>query len=296
MGVHSLQTGELESQSDVLSIGRASGFARIQSNFLVVSGKGEVLVLNDNFVELDSDDSFRRLAGGALEIAPTDVAITSDATGYVVGGLSRLSDDGFIASVVPDSLGEVSYELSAAALSALAIDSSDRLFVGGYGFMGRFSTSNLATPTNTATLDADDQVWDVAVDSAGSVLAVGTFSTGGFVAKFGPDLGDPMWRVSFIESQASTPRAVTVDSADNVFVAGSAGTDPDNQDIVVDALKADGTTLWSRIHLSASSDASAHDVVADTRGNVFVVGGASAALSDAVGYTGDEGAFIMHVQ
>jgi len=64
----------------------------------------------------------------------------------------------------------------------------------------------------------------------------------------------------------------------------------------LDAYSGTGSRLWDRIHRAASPGSiEPNQVVADDRGNVYVVGGSSGKLDGATDYTDSSGAFIMRV-
>ena len=143
----------------------------------------------------------------------------------------------------------------------------------------------------------DDSGLGIAVDSADSIVVTGsTLSSGwvaggfgptfngnsdGFVAKLGPS-GDHAWSTYLGGSGSDTSRAVAVDAADNIFVAGTTSsatwalggfdtTLDGNGDAFATKLSTSGEHLWST-YLGGSSNDSGYGIAVDRAGNALVGG------------------------
>jgi hypothetical protein len=86
---------------------------------------------------------------------------------------------------------------------------------------------------------------------------------------------------------------VAVDTADNVIVLGHvipAVPDVVNDwDLTLDAYDRHGTRLWDTVRITSPGAIEANHVIADDRGNVYVVGGSTGELSGATDYSESRG-------
>ncbi|MBX3139948.1 MAG: SBBP repeat-containing protein [Trueperaceae bacterium] len=132
---------------------------------------------------------------------------------------------------------------------------------------------------------ANEGAYGVAADAAGNVLVAGTTdgalagaNAGGedaFVRKYGPD-GGVLWTRQFGTADADAARAVTLDAAGNVLVAGyTFGSLTDDAGGLVDAFvrkyDPNGDIVWTR-QFGGVDRYYANGVAADAAGNVIVVG------------------------
>lgn len=141
----------------------------------------------------------------------------------------------------------------------------------------------------------------VAVTSSGDPVAAGTDSGDFVVARFDAATGLPLWERTIIDdggtSQQAQARAVVMDAADDVFVAGVLRRS--GLGLVLTAVKLDGATGaidWQvEIAGDAASDTLHADIVVDAAGDAHVTGtvvnlasGQDAVLAKLDGATGGE--------
>ncbi len=294
IGEHSLQDGSLLKWSQQLTPHTPFAMCSLGTDLLLAGQQGQLGRTNGQY-EQTAASSFEVVTGGGDWDYVRDIAATSKGSIFAVG-YSGFANAGFIVSVPQDLMDPATY-LTDSFLRALAIDTQDRLIVGGdSGFLAIYSAADLVAPTKTGSLH--DSVYDLIIDHAGDVIATGNIGDGvdsGFVAKFGPELGNPLWRIEL----SGNPRRLAEDSAGNIFVLGTidAATpeDVNDQDLILDAYTNDGKRLWDRIRVASTGWIEPNQVMADDRGHVFVVGGSSGELDGSTDYTESRGAFVMLV-
>jgi hypothetical protein len=200
---------------------------------------------------------------------------------------------------------------------SISIDNSDNVFVTG-NFQGtvNFGGSDLISAGSydifLAKYDTNgNHLWSkgfgstnidfghsVTVDSAGNVIATGTFygvvnfggdylmswnSTGMFIAKYDAD-GNHLWSKSFsstMEEGMSSSNSISADKSGNVVIMGyfhgtiNFGginlTSEGDKDIFLAKFNANGNHVWSKRFFSTDG-ADGYSVSADNSGNVFVTG------------------------
>jgi len=144
---------------------------------------------------------------------------------------------------------------------------------------------------------SNDYLRDLATDSSGNVLIVGSFNSsnldfgGGalnhagsldlFVAKLGSD-GSHAWSVAWGDGSDDEALAVVADFADNIYVAGSfagsldVGNPPvlnsaGGRDVFVMKLNAAGQPLW-QVGFGGGGDDKVRDLAVDAAGDVVIAG------------------------
>ncbi|NBS32403.1 MAG: hypothetical protein EBS83_06255 [Planctomycetia bacterium] len=173
--------------------------------------------------------------------------------------------------------GAVDFDPALGTASLVAQGSSD-------GFVARFDAAGGYLWSERFGGLGEDAIRDVAVDAAGSVLAVGETETvwdeRGFVAKR-DSLGRPVWTVGFAGSGESTATsvAVSVDGAAivggeyewSVDLGGALLTSAGQEDGFIARYAADGTVDWAR-SVGGLGEDSVAGVATGLDGSIVVVG------------------------
>lgn len=123
-----------------------------------------------------------------------------------------------------------------------------------------------------------DSAMDVAIDSNDNVYIAGSYhyyvageSQGGDMAvvKYNSS-GQLIWQQTFGGSNDDDCYAITIDSNDNIYLAGARDQQP-NDDFLVAKYDSSGTLQWSRVFGGQFPD-TCYDVAVDSSGNVYLVG------------------------
>ncbi|MBT3835953.1 hypothetical protein HOD05_01300 [Candidatus Woesearchaeota archaeon] len=191
---------------------------------------------------------------------------------------------------------------------ALAVDSSDNVFVVGTGnglnappatgadwWIKKFDSDGTENTTHwdlnySNAIGGDEIAYDIAIDSNGNVFVVGVgqnlagFTSGSdwWIKKFDSDGTENTthWDKNFSGSDSAYESAygVTVDSNDDVYVVGAfvAGNNAANTEWLIKKFLANGTedtSSWNLTNTSARSfDDTAYAVAVNSENNVTVVG------------------------
>ncbi len=171
------------------------------------------------------------------------------------------------------------------------IDGAQNVYVCGYnqgvGIQTNITTIKYSPDGDTLWTSiyddpfaAQDFVTDMIVDGAGNAYVVGN-TNGGFlgqqftIIKYDPS-GDTAWARAFPgpPTQGSDARAVALDDAGNVYATGYINTPtPNDVNLFVVSLRADGTTRWREEFSGPGADNDVGTTIAiDNQGNVIVGG------------------------
>ncbi|MGK3959901.1 SBBP repeat-containing protein [Sorangium sp. So ce118] len=228
------------------------------------------------------------------------------------------NNDGFLARFSADGTAQWSKRFGDGAyqeVRSLAMDGARALlltgaFVNTIDFGGGSLSSGGSNDVFVAKLDEDgNHIWgnrfgnssnqygnDIATDASNNIIITGSFggtldfggealtSAGGtdiFVAKFNSS-GEHLWSSRFGNVANQSGNAVAVDSAGNVYIAGSFGgtvnfggttlVSVGMNDIFLAKLDPSGTHLWSA-RFGDAGEQSGNDVAVDHADSVVVVGG-----------------------
>lgn len=208
----------------------------------------------------------------------TTLAIDSQDNVYVAG-LSTYSSPGFTWSIFTIKYDENGNELwvkesRSGNASSLAVDSS------GNVYLTTWSGSSL--PGYTIKYDTNgNTLWvryypakfnDLAVDSSGNVYVVGgfrrppTFKDEHIAIKYAPD-GTLEWVKTIFTGMAYD---VTVDSLDNVYVAGLLFAD-DGPFHITTKYDKDGNELWFKEHDAESFSLKNRSIAVDSSDNIYAI-------------------------
>jgi hypothetical protein len=193
--------------------------------------------------------------------------------------------------------------------SGIAIDSSNNVYIAGdtyrypggtNAFLVKYDSSGNRLWEAHAGLPSSNNVFgsDVAVDVVGNVYLAGS-TTGklvptatshpydGFIIKYAPN-GSEIWRSQFADSLGDFADTISVDSSQNIFVAGTRGA----VDTYIAKLDPNGNVLW-RITPNFSVVNGRHteltESTVDPTGNLYVVGATNSYYDNAYGFVATDG-------
>jgi len=181
----------------------------------------------------------------------------------------------------------------------IAIDSLDNTYVTGYtdgnlfatnagfadGFIAKYDINGNELWTKQFGGAFNDLASDITVDSLDNVYVVGItngdlFETSAgnndvFIVKYDIN-GNELWTKQFGSDSLDGTSNVSVDSLDNVYVAGSTGgdlfeTSAGYDDVFIAKYDADGNELWAKQFGSYLRDPIT-DLTVDSLGNAYVIG------------------------
>jgi len=206
----------------------------------------------------------------------------------------------------------------AAAAESSAVYVTGRTGAGEYadGFLTKLNDLGSADPTSvfyeniSSTYDGtfhDDSSNSVAVDSHGHVYTVGS-TTGdmdGQINVDGADVflkkfdaaGNLLFTRMLGSNQSATGFSVTVDSSDNVIIAGQTGgaltigAYERGMDNFVTKFDSEGEEQWTR-QLGPSATDGVLDVTVDTSGNIYAAGFTEGAIASGETYNGGIDAYV----
>ncbi len=241
---------------------------------------------------------------------------------------TQLSGSGFATAFDVKRFNETSYgmEIVASTGETLAFsnpsDPTSAVYITGVNGGGEFSNGFVTKLDDLGTADPTEEFYksiftqgydaggSVAVDSNGYVYVVGTtngsmdsqIAAGGndvFLTKY-----DPSGRVEFTHMLGATPDAsayaITIDSSDNVYIAGQAfgpltgtaiSSNSGTADTFVTKFDNTGQEQWTRQTAPMAADG-ALDLTVDATGNVYVSGFTYGQISGSETYAGAQDAFI----
>jgi uncharacterized delta-60 repeat protein len=169
----------------------------------------------------------------------------------------------------------------------VAVDSNDDIFVtgsvtvAGQGldiWVRKYSPAGAQVWERMHNGDADDtdRGWQVATDSEGDVIVVGSEETtaGGFdiwIRKYTTG-GQEVWTETFDQGGAEVAYGVAVDSLDNIIVGGEVSHITQGWNVFVRKYDADANEAWTDIYDYAGESDAATVVSTDSAGNVLVGG------------------------
>ena len=196
--------------------------------------------------------------------------------------------------------------------NAVDVDAAGNIYIGGYvgdvlpghvnvgrtdGFIRKYDSALNEMWTRQLGTDNNDNVRGIAVSTSGNVYAVGDtigefdgfdseyFGADAFLTAYGPD-GTELWTHQFGTELGTVAETVSVDSSENVYVAGytegslpgfsnsggpSIGAVKNWNDAFVRKFDNNGNELWTQQFGHERHD-EIHGSVADDSGNIFVTG------------------------
>jgi hypothetical protein len=169
-------------------------------------------------------------------------------------------------------------------VTGLAVDPSGNVYVTGTESYSGVVTIKYSPQGQQLWLQRDTRCLGsgLALDTAGNVIVIGAVPGDGYdwmTIKYNPD-GQQLWAIRYgstptgSESRDDSPRAVAVDAAGNIYVAGTAQPNPDYEyQALVIKYAPEGTELWKAFYrdpVCAESGALAMHL--DRANNVYVMG------------------------
>ena len=255
--------------------------------------------------------------------SPKSLVVDSSGNAYIAGSTyptgGQGSGDPFVRKFDPSGATVWAKQFGGAdedEASAVAVDGSGNVYVGGYtfdlipassqgqrdAFVRKLDSTGSALWTRQFGTSENDFVYAARVDSDGNLYVggstgalLGSPSAGAddaFVRKFDKN-GAALWTQQFGTPSGDSCYAMGVDGSNNIYAVGStrdvlAGSNAGGNDIFVRKLDSSGTVLWTK-QIGTDADDTALGAVADALGNVFVVGDAYESVSSSAT------AFALHV-
>ena len=268
-----LRVEELEGRqvlsANILWMDQFGTSANDQANGAAVDGSGNVYV---------ASHTYGNLAG--VNAGSRDAVVSKyDSTGSLLWArqLGTSSDD-IPQDVWADAAGNAYVVgVTQGSLGGTSAGSSD-------AFVAKYNPSGTLLWTRQLGTSSSEQALDVCVDLAGNVYIAGSTqgslaapnagSGDGFVAKYNAS-GTLLWTKQFGTSAGDSMAAVSVDSAGNIYVAGSTqgnlgAPNAGGADAFVLKLSSSGTLLWSRQLGTANNDTGEIDIALDGTGSVYI--------------------------
>jgi hypothetical protein len=252
------------------------------------------------------------------------LAVDGSGNSYVAGSTyptgNQNSGDPFVRKLDPSGTTLWNREFGGSdedEASAVAVDGSGNVYVGGYtfglvptsskgmrdAFVRKLNASGTTLWTQQFGSSDNDYVSAMSADSSGNIYVAGMTegvlggasagSDDAFVRKLDPS-GATLWT-----QQIGTPgyddcSGLGMDGKGNVYVVGSTdgafgGSNAGSRDVYVRKLDPSGASLWTK-EIGTAADDSAQGAVADAAGNVYIVGG----KGDPLNTNGGE-AFVLYV-
>ena len=170
--------------------------------------------------------------------------------------------------------------------SSISLDSSNNVYIvsSDYGskssyFIVKYNSSGTIQWqqrfSNTGSVDSFGT--GIAVDSAGSVYACGTFGslpTSTIIVKFNTS-GVYQWHYTLGDSYPTSVYGygMSIDSSDNIFMTGSYyNSSTGKQEILLIKINSSGALQWQRTLVQSGNDSQGYATAVDTAGNVYVTG------------------------
>src|SRR6185369_12756689 len=180
---------------------------------------------------------------------------------------------------------------------AMAVDSVGNIIVAGYTNVSGMNNDYQVTKFKAdgsgvawrATFDkagGDDKATAIVVDGNDNVIVTGTVWNGSntdiHTIKYGPDGGTPIWQHTWSgPAGADTATSITVDSSNNIYVAGYSANSSGNDDYVILKYPSAGTTpVWQEIHNSVYNSNDRIMAIAAGTDGIVVTGASSKGGTD----------------
>mgnify|MGYP005990045875 CR=1 FL=1 len=170
---------------------------------------------------------------------------------------------------------------------AVAIDSSDNIIVAGQArsdgagdddfLIAKYNSSGVLQWDRTLGGSGIDEGFAVAIDASDNIVVAGSTTSDGagssdfLVAKYSPS-GVLQWDRTLGGSGLDVARGVSIDSSDNIIVAGYTTSDgAGSYDFLIAKYNSSGTLQWDRT-LGGSGTELAFAVAVDSSDNIIVTG------------------------
>jgi uncharacterized delta-60 repeat protein len=239
---------------------------------------------------------WQRALGGSTAYRNDDVGtmIKVDSSGniYVVGITNSTAGYDSMMIAKYNSSGSIQWQRTLGTSSTqergrgISVDSSGNVFVCGETTKGMTSIGAIVAKYNSSgtlqwqrTLDdsSSQEAYDVAIDSSDNIYIGGETAISGrtyyFVSKYN-NSGAIQWQRTFGSSNiSSNGRSVTVDSSDNVYVAGqTTGGGIGVYDSVVVKYNSSGTYQWQRAIGTSGQQIAIRGMTFDSSDNIYIAG------------------------
>ena len=233
----------------------------------------------------------RTLLGGNTTFSA--VAVDSSGNVYACGSVQGTGGSGLGDGLVVkyDASGNLLWKrafggTSHDSFSAIAVDSSNNIYVAGYARNNSAEGALIAKYDSSGniqwqrTLDGSyfDSFYGVAIDSSNNIYVAGHVSSStsssskdALIAKYNSS-GAIQWQRTLGGSLEDSAKGICVDSSGNIYVAvetRSAGAGA--QECLLAKYNSSGTVQWQRTLGSTSTDQPS-SIAADSVGNIYVIG------------------------
>jgi len=274
----------------------------------ILENNGPYRMSLKNFFNINNE---KRLSNCGEKICIYDIGLNECANSIITDSNDNIiltgfidkndSDDLFI--VKYDKLGNeifnITYDYGKIDVAFdLVVDKDDNIYV--VGFTGSFKRDMLIY-SSILLLKYDKtggEIWNttykegfcnigtsIAIDSEGNLLVVARCAKtgdpwlGSLTVKFNGSTGQKIWSRYYHKFKGDEPRAVAVDSEDNVIIVGTSWANEQVDDIIIKeewgylAVKYDknGNEIWEKRFL-IKEQAEAYDVAVDSQDNIIITG------------------------
>jgi len=273
---------------DFDSLGNAYALGSSES-----SGQGAADVLLVKYDTLGAVQWQRTLGGASTDIGRS-VSIDSSDNIYVAGltASAGAGEEDFLLAKFNTS-GTLQWQrvLGTALgdfLGSVEVDSSGNVYLAGYSandfLLAKYNSSGTIQWQRTLGGAGSDLAFGVAIDSNDNPHIFGyTTSTGAgaldfLLAKYNSS-GTIQWQRILGGAGNDIGRAVSIDSADNVYVTGRGDNGGNGNDFLIAKYNSSGTIQWQKF-LGGTGDEDATGITLDSNDNLFVGGYSSNPAGD----------------